>query len=162
MSSVRSDIIEWIKSVSEYRPELGGFAICPYAANSKFEIIQCKVEDIEPIDGYDVIIFVIEDHFSLDEVQKWVDHHNKKWENWLFFQDCKDYDTFISGIKTNNGKYNLILGQPREKLRKFREKLAKTDYYKHWDKEYLEEILENDIELIKTRDSNPVKSSDLQ
>jgi hypothetical protein len=161
MSSVRSDIIQWIKSVSECRPELGGFSICPYASKSKFEIIECKAKDIKPIDGYDVIIFVVEDHFSLDEVQKWVEHHNKKWENWLFFEDCKDYDTFISEIKTNNSKYNLILGQPREKLRKFREKLAKTDYYNHWDKEYLEEILGEDINLLNSRDSNPVKSSDL-
>jgi hypothetical protein len=161
MNPIRSDIINWIKSVSEHRPELDGFSVCPYASGSKFEIIECAADKIEPIDGYDVIIFVIEDEFSLEEVQKWVSYHNQKHKDWSFFEDCRDYDTFISGIKTNNGKYNLILGQPKEKLRKFREKLAKTDYYNHWDEEYLQEILENDIELLDSRDSNPVKSSDL-
>lgn len=161
MNSIQSDIIQWIKSVSQHRPELNGLAICPYASGSKFEIIECKAEDIKPIEGYDVIIFVIEDHFSLNQVQEWVSYYNQNYNGWLFFEDCKDYDTFISGIQTNNGKYNLILGQPKEKLRKFREKLAKTNYYNHWDKEYLEEILEGDIELLDSRDSNPVKSSDL-
>jgi hypothetical protein len=161
MNPIRSDVIEWIRSVSEHRPELNGFAVCPYASKSKFEIIECKVKEIQPMEGYDVIIFVVENDFSLNEVQKWVDHYNEKHQNWLFFEDCKDYDTFISGIKTNNGKYNLILGQPKEKLRNFREKLAKTGYYDHWEKEYLEEILGEDINLLNSRDSNPVKSSDL-
>ena len=161
MDSIRSDILEWIKSVSEYRPELNGFPICPYAINSKYDIIICKAEEIKPINGYDVIIFVIEDEFSLNEVQKWVEYHNDKYQDWLFFEDCKDYDTFISGIKTNNSKYNLILGQPKEKLRNFRQKLAKTGYYDYWDSEYLKEILEEDIKLLHSRDSNPVKSSDL-
>lgn len=162
MNSIRSDIVQWIRSVSQHRPELNGFPICPYASGSKFEIIECNADEIQPIDGYDVIIFVIENDLSLNKVQEWVSYYNQKYQNWLFFEDCKDYDTFISGIQTNNGKYNLILGQPKEKLKKFREKLAKTNYYKHWNREYLEEILEDDIELINSRDSNPVKSSDSQ
>jgi len=54
----------------------------------------------------------------------------------------------------------MILGQPTDKLRKFRENLAKTSYYDLWDTEYLKEILENDYDIIENRDSNPVKSSD--
>jgi len=65
---------------------------------------------------------------------------------WDFFEDCASYNTFINGVQTNNGKYNLILGQPKEKLKKFREQLAKTTYYTHWDKEYLKEILGNDYD----------------
>ncbi|NBV27979.1 hypothetical protein EBS02_03020 [bacterium] len=49
----------------------------------------------------------------------------------------------------------------KQKLRKFREKLAKTDYYDLWDENYLKEILQDDIDLMKNRDRNPVKSSDL-
>ena len=78
-----------------------------------------------------------------------------------FFEDCGSYDTYIKGIKTNNGKYNLILAQPTDKLRKFRENLARTTYYDMWDDEYLQEILENDYDVLEKRDSNPVKSSDL-
>ena len=154
-------ILNWIKEVSKIRPELNGFAICPFAEKSKFKIVECSVEEIYPIDGYQVIIFIVEDHFDLDSVQFWVDYHNKKHENWKFFEDCGAYKTYINGIQTNNGKYNLILGQPTDKLRKFGENLAKTSYYDLWDDEYLREILENDYDIIEKRDSNPAKSSDL-
>jgi hypothetical protein len=153
-------ILNWIKDVSKVRPELNGFSVCPFAANSKFKIVECSVEDIVPIDGYQVIIYIIEDTFKLKEVQFWVDFYNSKYDNWKFFEDCGSYDTFINGIQTNNGKYNLILAQPTEKLRKFREKLAQTSYYDLWDDDYLKEILEDDYDVIEKRDSNPVKSSD--
>jgi len=154
-------ILNWIQDVSKLRPELNGFAVCPFAAKSKFKIIECSVEDISPIPGYEVIIFIVEDYLDLDAINFWVDYYNKTYDKWKFFEDCGSYDTFINGIKTNNGKYNLILGQPTEKLRHFRENLAKTSYYDLWDKDYLKEILEDDYDLIETRDSNPVKSSDL-
>jgi hypothetical protein len=153
-------ILNWIKEVSKVRDELNGFAVCPFASNSKFKIVECPAEDIFPIEGYQVIIFIVEDYFNLDTVQFWVEHHNSKHEKWKFFEDCASYDTFINGIKTNNGKYNLILAQPTEKLRKFRENLAKSSYYDMWDNEYLKEILEDDYDLVEKRDSNPVKSSD--
>jgi len=154
-------ILQWIRKVSEVRPELNGFSICPFAANAKFKIIECSAEDICPLDDYQVIIYIVEDHFDLDTVNFWVNYYNSKHKDWKFFEDCGCYDTFINGIQTNNGKYNLILGQPTKKLRKFRESLAKTSYYDLWDREYLKEILEDDYDIIKERDSNPVKSSDL-
>jgi len=143
-------ILNWIKEVSKLRKELNGFAICPFASNAKFKIVECSVEDINPIDGYQVIIFIVEDYFDLSSVQFWVDFYNQKYEKWKFFEDCGSYDTYINGIQTNNGKYNLILAQPTEKLRKFRENLAKTLYYDLWDDEYLKEILQNDYDIVKT------------
>jgi hypothetical protein len=154
-------ILNWIKEVSKVREELSGFAICPFAAKSKFKIVECSVEDIVPIEGYQVIIYIIEDFLDLDAINFWVEYYTSKHEKWKFFEDCGQYDTFINGIKTNNGKYNLILGQPTDKLRKFRENLVKTSYYDLWDNDYLKEILEDDYDIIEKRDSNPVKSSDL-
>lgn len=159
MSEKEIYILDWIKDVSKVRTELSGFAICPFASNAKFKIVECCAEEIIPIEGYQVIIYIIEDYYDLDDIRSWVDFHNSKHKNWKFFEDCGSYDTYIKGIKTNNGKYNLILGQPTQKLRQFREKLAKTEYYDLWDNEYLKEILEDDYNIIK-RDSNPVKSSD--
>lgn len=158
--SKKDYILNWIKDISEVRPELGGFAICPYAKSAVYDIIESDVEVLCPVEGYDVIIFVVSDDLGLIEIQNWVEFYNQKYKNWKFFEDCASYDTFINGIKTNNGKYNLILAQPKEKLQKFREKLAKTEYYSYWDKEYLKEILEEDYELIDSWDSNPIKSSD--
>ena len=159
MSEKEAYILNWIKEVSKIRTELKGFAICPFASHAKYKIVECSAEEIIPIDGYQVIIYIIEDYFDLDTVQFWVEYYNSRHKNWKFFEDCGMYNTYIQGIKTNNGKYNLILAQPTEKLRHFREKLEKTGYYDLWEDEYLKEILENDYDIIK-RDSNPVKSSD--
>lgn len=151
MSEKEQHIFNWIKEVAKVRPELNGFAICPFASQSKYKIIECNVEDITVIDGYDVIIYIIEDYFDLDAVQFWVNYHNDQHQGWKFFEDCGTYDTFINGIKTNNGKYNLILGQPTKKLRKFRENLAKSSYYNLWEDDYLKEILEDDYDIIKNK-----------
>jgi len=159
--SKKEYLINWIREISEIRPELGGFAVCPYAKSAFYEIIECCVENLRPVDGYDVIIFIVDDELCLEEIQKWVEFYNDKYKNWKFFEDCATYDTFVNGIKTNNGKYNLILAQPKEKLLKFRVKLAKTEYYSNWDDDYLKEILEDDYKLLESWDSNPIKSSDL-
>ena len=160
MSEKEKYIFEWIHEVSKIRKELNGFAICPVASKSKYQVVECSASSIEVVEGLDVIIYIIEDYFNLEEVQKWVEVCNSKYQDWKFFEDCGAYDTFINGIQTNNGKYNLILGQPKKKLSKFREILAKTNYYDMWDDSYLREILEDDYDMVKTRDSNPVKSSD--
>jgi len=160
MTEKEKHIFKWIQEVSKVRTELNGFAICPFASKSKYQVVECSASAIEVVEGLDVIIYIIEDHFNLEEVQKWVEICNSKHQDWKFFEDCGAYDTFINGIQTNNGKYNLILGQPKQKLRKFRETLAKTEYYKMWDDSYLREILEDDYDIIEKRDSNPVKSSD--
>jgi hypothetical protein len=148
-------ILNWIKEVSKVREELNGFAVCPFASKAIFKIIECSVEDIIPIDGYQVIIFIVEDYLNLDSIQFWVDFYNQKHEKWKFFEDCGSYNTFINGIQTNNGKYNLILAQPTEKLHKFRQNLAKTSYYDLWDDEYLKEILENDYDMVKNGIETP-------
>lgn len=141
----KADIVEWIKKVSEVRPELGGFSVCPFAKKATYEILKINIDKIHPIDGFDVVIYIINED-NLDTINQWVNYYNKKYKDWLFFEDCASYDTFINGVQTNNGKYNLILGQPKEKLKKFREILKKTDYYSYWDKDYYDEIMSSDCE----------------
>lgn len=141
----KADIVEWIKKVSEVRPELGGFSVCPFAKKATYEILKIDIDKIHPIDGFDVVIYIINED-NLDTINEWVNYYNKEYKDWLFFEDCASYDTFINGVQTNNGKYNLILGQPKEKLRKFREILKKTNYYSYWDKDYYDEIMSSDCE----------------
>jgi hypothetical protein len=148
-SEVERNILKWIKEVSKVRKELGNFPICPFAEKSRYLIVECAASAIVPVEGYHVIIYVIEDSFDLLEVQRWVKIHNERYDEWKFFEDCASYDTYIKDIKTNNGLYNLILSQPKEELREFRKKLAKTDYYNNWNEEYLREILQDDYDLIK-------------
>jgi hypothetical protein len=139
-AKVRADIENWIKEVSVVRPELGGFSICPFAKKSNYEILEIDIDRIYPIDGLDVVIYVV-DEDDLEAINWWVDFYNSKYKDWLFFEDCATYDTFIGGVQTNNGKYNLILGQPKEKLKKFRDILKKTDYYNYWSDDYYKEIV---------------------
>lgn len=149
MNEREAYIRTWIKEVSKIRPELSNFAICPFASKAKFTIVECNIDDIKPLKGYDVVIFIVEDHLSLDNINYYVKKYNELHKTWDFFEDCGSYDTFIGGIQTNNGKYNLILAQPKEKLKKFRRQLAKTEYYNHWDNDYLKEILGDDYEMVK-------------
>ena len=148
MSEQETYILEWISEVSEKRPELGGRTICPYASDSKFLIKETPIDDIVPEPGHDVIIFIVESFWRPHQVEKWAKLYNKKYPYYKFFEDCADKNTIINGIKTNNSKYNLILCQSKQKLRKIRENLSKSDYYQYWDEEYLKYILGDDYELI--------------
>jgi hypothetical protein len=148
MSEQETYILEWISEVSEKRPELGGRTICPYASDSKFLIKETPIDDIVPEPGHDVIIFIVESFWRPYQVEKWAKLYNKKYPYYKFFEDCVNKNTLINGIKTNNSKYNLILCQSKQKLRKIRENLSKSDYYQYWDEEYLKYILGDDYELI--------------
>lgn len=137
---VKADIENWIEKVSEVRPELGGFSVCPFAKKANYKILEIDIDKIYPIENYEVVIYVIQEE-NLDIINSWVQFYNKKYNQWLFFEDCASYDTYINGVQTNNGIHNLILGQPKEKLKKFREILKNTNYYSYWDKEYYDEIM---------------------
>lgn len=142
-------IQKWIGEVAKNRPEMGGFAVCPYASNSKTLIVETTIDDIVPEPGHDVIIFIIEDFWRADQVKKWVKHYNEKFPYYKFFEDLSSRDTFIGGVKTNNEKYNLILCQSKRKLSKIRKKLMETDYYTYWTEDYLKEILGDDAKYLE-------------
>jgi hypothetical protein len=149
MSEKEAYIHKWIQKVSKNRPELGGFAICPYASSSKTLIVETSLDDIVPKSGYDVIIFIVEDFWRPDHVENWVTVYNEKFPYYKFFSDLSSRDTFINGVKTNNEKFNLILCQSKIKLNKIRKQLAKTEYYTYWTEDYLKEILGKDYKYIE-------------
>jgi hypothetical protein len=152
MTEKEAYIHEWIRQVSTPKDELGGFSVCPYASSSKTLIVETTIDDIVPEPGHDVIIFIIEDFWRPNQVEKWVSLYNDKFPYYKFFEDLSTKDTFINGIKTNNQKFNLILCQSKKKLSSIRKKLAKTDYYTFWSEEYLQEILGEDVEIINSED----------
>ena len=77
-----------------------------------------------------------------------VDDYNRNYSDYKFIADHGKTKTYIQGIQTSNGKYNLVLCQPRKELTEARKKLSKTDYYKYWDKSYLKEVLEEDYSTV--------------
>ena len=149
MKEIEAHIREWIEKISTMRPELGGFSVCPYASMAKIQIIECKAKDIVPVTGFDVVFYVVESNATLTSIQYWVKFYNNLYNEYIFLEDCAEYDTFINGIPTNNGKYNLILMQNSAKLRKHREILRDLGYYAHWNDEMMREILEEDYQLVK-------------
>ena len=147
-------ILEWIRKISKVRPELGNFSICPYASGANFNIQEDQLLEIVPNSDYDVIIHIVEDDIDANSLYDAVDDYNRNYPNYKFIADHGKTRTYIQGIQTNNGKYNLVLCQSRKELTEARKKLAKTNYYDYWDKNYLKEVLEDDYEIIndeKTR-----------
>ena len=147
-------ILNWIREISKIRPELGNFAICPYASGANFSIQEQKLSQIVPNSDFDVIINIVEDDIDANSLYDAVDDYNQNYSDYKFIADHGKTNTYIQGIQTNNGKYNLVLCQSRNELTEAREKLAKTNYYDYWDKNYLEEVLEDDYRIIddgKTR-----------
>ena len=142
-------ILEWIRKISKVRPELGNFSICPYASGANFSIQEQKLCQIVPNSDFDVIIHIVEDNIDANYLYDAVDDYNFNYPDYKFIADHGKTKTYIQGIQTSNGKYNLVLCQPRKELTEARKKLAKTDYYNHWDKNYLKEVLEEDYGLIK-------------
>ena len=142
-------ILHWIQEISKIRPELGNFAICPYASGANFNIQEGELLEIVPNSKFDVTIYIVENNIESNFLYEAVDDYNLIYPEYKFIADHGKTKTYIQGIQTSNGKYNLVLCQPRKELTEARKKLAKTDYYNHWDKNYLKEVLEEDYEIIK-------------
>jgi len=140
-------ILHWIDQLSKIRPELGNFAICPYALNANYQIIEQKLCEIVPKPDYDVAIYIVESQIDAQYLYDAVDDYNRNYPDYKFLADHGNTKTYIQGVQTNNGKYNLVLCQLRKKLTEARKKLAKTDYYSYWDEDYLKEVLEEDYPL---------------
>ena len=141
-------ILHWIGQLSKIRPELGNFAICPYALNANYQIIEQKLCEIVPKPDYDVAIYIVESQIDAQYLYDAVDDYNRNYPDYKFLADHGNTKTYIQGVQTNNGKYNLVLCQPRKDLTEARKKLAKTEYYDYWDKNYLEEVLEEDYKNV--------------
>ena len=141
-------ILHWIDQLSKIRPELGNFAICPYASKANFSIIDNKLSQIVPKPDFDVVVYVVEDNISAQFLYDAVDDYNRNYPEYKFIPDHGKTKTYIQGIQTSNGLYNLVLCQPRKELTEARKKLARTDYYNYWDKSYLKEVLEEDYPVV--------------
>jgi hypothetical protein len=139
---MREHINTWITTLSTQQPSLDNMPVCPYAKGSEFELIESNGSDINPPPwDFELIIYKLPDNYSIDELTDIATEYNNIFPEMIFLPDHKDRDTFINGVQTNNGKYNLILCQWRDNLEKARSKLSNTAYYSFWNEDYLKEIL---------------------
>ena len=102
-------ILHWISQLSKIRPELGNFAVCPYASKAKFIILDEELRKVRPRWGWEVVIFAVEDEHDADFLYAMVDDYNRVYKNYKFIADHRKSKTFINGVQTNNGKYNFCL-----------------------------------------------------
>jgi len=145
------DLEEWIQRIKTSHPDLKGHSICPFAKANTYKIVKCLIDDIKPLnEDFGVVIFVVEDDLDLEYGRQKIEELNQIYPKYKFFDDFRDEPSFINGVQTNNGLYNLVLYQNSEFLTKMRQILAKTNYYDLWDDEYLRKILENDYEMIQS------------
>jgi hypothetical protein len=133
-------ITDWIERLAKPREELGGMSVCPFAKGSQYEVIETDGNINPPPWDFELIIYKLPDEYSVDELADLATEYNSIFPDMIFLPDHKDRETFINGVATNNGKYNLILCQWRDNLNKARSKLENTKYYSFWDQNYLDEI----------------------
>ncbi len=149
-TQIKNDIRQWAEYVGLPQKQLGGLSLCPFARahlNSYDVTIVQNLNEIHvPTNDFELVIFVILAPVDVNALHDFCNQLGKENQNYVFLPDHKDKHTFINGVQTNNGKHNLVLCQPFEKLNLAREKLKKTLYYSYWDKDYLNEILGTDNE----------------
>ena len=141
MDKVTKDIQNWIIGLSKPKKELGNFAVCHYARFSDYQIQKRSISDLAPLEGVEVAIFVLEDSHTLEDLVGRCRELNEIYSDYIFLDDHKDDLSFINGVQTNNGKYNLIICQDKKKLLIARESLHKTKYYSYWDEEMYNRIV---------------------
>ena len=140
------DLKEWISAIAVPQDNLGGMAICPFASLAgRFTMDRVEGELIPPTNlDFDVHIYLLPDSMSCQSMIEMCDNLNADYGSLIFLPDHKDRNTFINGVQTNNGRHNIILCQPKEKLRLARKALMKTKYYTYWSEDYLREIFGED------------------
>jgi len=129
-----SKVKEWIKYISKEHRELGGYSICPYAFSASVHIEECNLRRVtlNSLPHVDVIVYILEDDISECMMLQRVAELNMSQDKYIVLDDHMDDATFINGVQSNFGRGNLLLVQKLAKLKKAREQLHKTDYYKHW------------------------------
>lgn len=136
------ELSDWVARISKPSEEIGGLPVCPFASKSELSIIDTDGSDIDPPPwDFDLIIYKLPEQYTIEELTDLAKEYNSMYPEMIFLPDHKDRNTFINGVQTNNGIYNLILCQWRDNLEKARSKLFGTKYYTFWDEDYLKEIL---------------------
>ena len=145
--SMKSHIKLWTKHLSTVQSDLGGLAVCPYAARARYKIldrIHKKIrfeKDQTLLETLDVLLYLKEFRMKKKDMYELCDQLNDTHKEYVFLADHWDTETNIKDVRTNNGLYNLILCQKRSKLENARNFLRSKNYYSYWSKKYLKDVM---------------------
>ena len=150
---MEKDLIEWIQHISQAKDELGGFSICPFAKKAfeekkvfwsyiDYEPEAYILRYIEATPEFELIAFYnLSKNLTDEDLKNVISKLQSKRNDLIFLKDHPNNPGIINGVSTSNGKYPVILVNPRKSLEEAREKLKKTKYYDYWSEEYKNEIL---------------------
>lgn len=148
-------ILKWIQSLTESRPELLNFPICPYAKQAyisqKYQIRKTDFNSIEQhieesdLTKHQVVILYLEEYqeFTTQELSEKTATLNAKYnQKDIVILDNEPRREFrLNGVLTPfQGCYLWVLQQLSD-LNEKSKQLAKTDYYKNWTQEQLDEVV---------------------
>jgi hypothetical protein len=145
----------WIVEVLDKpQPWLNNLPACPYAKQAlinnrvDFRRSHTYINDVHELfdnwnTQFDVVVLVCDDNLDSNTFSKHVAEINKKYVplGYACLEDHIDCVESVKDITFNNGKYNLILCQPLDKLNSASTQLAKQGYYQHWDKDYYDQVV---------------------
>ena len=148
-------IEDWILSLTHTQESLSNMPVCPYAkqayVNKLYQVLDTDIHTVEDkIDNadlikYQVIILKLNDYEQYDidilsEKTKILNSiYNKK--DIVILDNDPRTPFFIKDIKTTYEDGYLWILQSLSDLTDKSNILKKTDYYKHWTKEQLDEVV---------------------
>lgn len=146
---------KWIVEVLD-KPQawLNNLPSCPYAKQAlinnriDFRSSDDYVCDVRMLfdhwpQQFDVVILVCNDDIDSNMFSEHVAELNKHYVP-LGYACLEDHVSCVETVKDinfNNGKYNLILCQPLNKLNAATAQLHKQGYYEHWPKDYYDQVV---------------------
>ena len=154
---MKNDVIKWVVEwVSVYNENLDAIP-CPFA---KQALIDGKIEWVEAsgIDAVttrldmvpaglpcEVLVIIIDpEHITAKELSAMVRRYNRDVlmpAGYVALEDHPYEPEIIAGEKMNQGTWALILIQETEKLNRASKMLEKSDYYKKWTKENIDDVV---------------------
>lgn len=148
-------IEDWILGLTHNQESLSNLPICPYAKkayiNKRYQIVDTDYNtidlNIEHVDltKYQVIIFKLADYqsYDIEYLKEKTSKLNEKFnKDDIIILDNDPRDPFIiNGIKTTYNECYLWLIQSLSDLNDKSKELKKTNYYSHWTKEQLDEVV---------------------
>ena len=142
-SSIYTDVVEWMAKIVKPQKGFNGVAICPYAKNASWSIVECEGMNID-VDNcqQEVTIFVLPKKISKSRLETYASKLKKQYPKFVFLPDHRQAKTKMKNITTSNGKHNLLLVQQRKKLNDARKNLDKGSYYNNMTVEYKNKLFD--------------------
>jgi len=148
-------IEDWIFSLTHNQESLSNLPICPYAKqayiNKRYHIVDTDYDmidlDIKQSDltKYQVIIFKLKDYnsYAVEFLKQKTTKLNEQFNKHdIIILDNDPREPFlINGVKTTYDEYYLWLIQSLSDLNIKSKELEKTNYYKHWSKDQLDDVV---------------------